>query len=92
MELLQLQLPTTPSQQGSGEDHEVTMLRSDHENVSDVASTLPTSSCDATNTIVSDTSVLCTIHDTPVANIISDTSIGKTHSARILQSINNPKE
>ena len=47
VELFQLQPPTTPSQQGSGEDYEVTMQKSDHKNVSDVASTLPTSSCDA---------------------------------------------
>ena len=73
VELFQLQTPTN-SRQGSGEDHGDTTQESDHENVSEVASTLPISSCDAPiTTVISGPPVVCSAYDTPVTNVISGT-------------------
>ena len=90
VELFQLRPPTTPSQQESGENDEVTVLRSDHENVCDVASTLPTSLCNALNPTVSDTPVLCTTHDTPVINVSSDTPVVYASSGAPSTIVSNP--
>jgi len=49
--------------------------------VSEVANTLPISSCETPNTIVSDTPVLCTTHDTPVVNVVSNTTVAKLSPA-----------
>ena len=75
LELLQLPPPPPTPWQESGGD--IIAQESDHENVSDVITTLPPISlCDAPVTSgIIDTPVICTAHDALVTNVTNDTPV-----------------